>query len=136
MKYQDIKKYKYKLANTFIIQTPILNKGFKHKFFILKDNGLLVIIIGYLWDGVSGPTWDTKSTMIPGLVHDALYQAIRLELLPLSLKQLTDSFFYDLMIKHKVCKLRATYFYKTVHYFGKSSCIPSNIHIPDIIEVL
>ena len=135
MKYQKIKKYKYKLSETFTIQTSIKNNSFKHKFFTLKDSGILVINKGYLWDGVSGPTWDTKSTMIPGLVHDAFYQAIRLELLPLLFKEEVDTVFYELMIYHKVWKTRACYFYKAVKEFGHNSCVPGNIKIPKVIEV-
>ena len=68
----------------------------------LSDSGILVINKGYLWDGVSGPTWDTKSTMIPGLVHDAFYQAIRLELLPLLFKEEVDTVFYETLIQKNV----------------------------------
>jgi len=135
MKYQSIKKYKYKLAETFVIQTPFLEMGFTHELFVLKDNGSLVINIGYLWDGVSGPTWDTNSTMIPGLVHDAFYQAIRLMLIPVYMKEKIDEFFYVLMLRYKVWKTRAKYFYQAVKTLGHKSCVPGNIQIPEVIEV-
>lgn len=135
MKYQKIKKYKYKLHSTFVIKTPLINFNFRHELFTLKTDGTLVINSGYLWDGVSGPTWDTESTMIPGLVHDALYQAIRLQLLPLHQKETIDAFFYDLMIKNNVWKVRASYFYKAVDSLGHNSCIPGDIKIPKVIEV-
>lgn len=135
MKYQNIKNYKYQLVQTFVIKTPIKNQGFKHELFVLKDDGTFVINGGYLWDGVSGPTWDTKSTMIPGLTHDAFYQAIRLEVLPLCFKREIDTFFHAQMLKHGVWKLRAGYFYIAVKELGHNSCIPGDIHIPRIIEV-
>ena len=135
MKYQSIKGYKYRLAETLVVKTDIRNRGFKHPLFILKDDSTLVINVGYLWDGVSGPTWDTKSTMLPGLVHDALYQAIRLELLPLNFKDEIDELFYRLMIQEGVWALRAGYFYLAVYTFGAYSCVPGDVHIPDIIEV-
>lgn len=135
MKYQSIKKYKYRLAETLVIQTPFIEIGFKHEFFVLKDNGSLVINLGYLWDGVSGPTWDTPSTMIPGLIHDAFYQAIRLKLIPVYLKGKIDEFFYVLMIKYKVLEVRAKYFYQAVKVLGHSNCVPGDIKIPEVIEV-
>lgn len=135
MKYQTIKKYKYRLFDTFYIQTPIRNRGFKHDFFLLANDGLLTIYHGYLWDGVSGPTWDTKSTMIAGLVHDVLYQSIRLGLIELSTKDIIDVFLYKTMIKEGSWQLRAWYFYQAVKKFGKASCIPYDNHIPKVIKV-
>jgi len=135
MKYQNIKQYKYRLAETFIVHTPVKNKGFRHKFFILKDSGLLVINAGYLWDGVSGPTWDTKTTMIAGLIHDAFYQAIRLKLITLTVRDTVDLFFHTTMLKEGAWLIRAWYFYQAVKNFGKHSCIPGDVHIPEIIAV-
>ena len=48
----------------------------------LTGDGCLTIQRGYCWDGASGPTFDTASTMRASLVHDALYQLMREELLP------------------------------------------------------
>jgi len=135
MKYQKITKYKYKTSAIETIQTNIKDQEFKHDFFILKENGLLVVNSGYLWDGLSGPTWDTKSTMRAGLFHDALYQAIRLKLIPFYVKPEVDLLFYNIMIEDKVWKPRAKLFYKAVEEFGHNSCIPSDIHIPEVIEV-
>lgn len=135
MKYQDIKNYKYRLAKTFVVQTPIKNKGFKHELFVLKDNGSLIINFGYLWDGVSGPTWDTETTMIAGLIHDAFYQAIRLGLINLTVKDMVDLFFHTTMLKEGVWITRAWFFYQAVKKFGKSSCIPGDVKIPKVIKV-
>jgi len=135
MKYQKIKKYKYRLFETFAIQTPIKNKAFEHKFFKLDDDGLLTIYAGYLWDGVSGPTWDTLTTMIAGLIHDAFYQAIRLQLITLKIKDIADLFFHTTMLKEGAWSSRAWYFYKAVDKFGSSSCVPGDIKIPKVIEV-
>lgn len=143
MKYQRIKDYKYRLHKTLVVQTHILNAGFEHTFFTLKDDGRLAIHEGYLWDGVSGPTWDTRTTMLAGLVHDALYQAIRLQLIDLSLKDTADILLHTIMVnsgKHSgtpefIYQTRAWYFYQAVRLFGKYSCIPGDIHIPEVIVV-
>jgi hypothetical protein len=52
----------------------------------LWPDGTLVISPGYAWDGASGPTYDSKSSMRASLVHDALYQLMRLGLLSQSFK--------------------------------------------------
>ena len=41
----------------------------------------LRILEGYAWDGPSGPTWDTTNWMRASLIHDALYQLMRMGLL-------------------------------------------------------
>ena len=71
--------YKYILEDDFQVQlrhvrpkanviTPMIE---------LTADGLLTIRRGYAWDGASGPTFDTTSSMRASLVHDALYQLIR-----------------------------------------------------------
>ena len=132
MEYILLRQYKYELQKTEIIQTSLRNYMFKHRFFTLDVNGILTIFKGYKWDGISGPTLDTKNTMIPGLGHDALYQAIRLELLPLYAKITIDQFFYDQLIEHGVWKFRAKFFYQAVHHLGHNSCIPGDVKIPEV----
>ena len=45
---------------------------------------------GYSWDGASGPAIDTKDTHLASLVHDGLYQAIRLGRLDPNMKGAAD----------------------------------------------
>ena len=47
----------------------------------LSTDGYLFIRKGYAWDGPSGPTFDTRNFMRGSLVHDALYQLMRQELI-------------------------------------------------------
>ena len=133
MKYQKIKNYKYKLAEPVIMETGIKNNGYSHYFFSLDQEGCLVIHTGYLWDGVSGPTIDTQNTMLAGLVHDALYQAIRLGRLHHDFKDDVDKLFYKLLITSGVSKIRAGYYYKAVQLFGHSSCKVGDVHIPEVL---
>jgi len=135
MKYQRIKKYKYKLAENESIQTRINNMSFEHALFELHKSGELVIFKNYLWDGVSGPAIDTKSTMFGGLIHDALYQAIRLELLPDHFKNHIDVLFYNILKEQGMWSFRAWYYLKMVTMFGRNSCIPGDVHIPPVLEV-
>lgn len=133
MFYTKIHKYKYELNTAEVLQTNIVGYRIDHIFFRLSKSGLLLIHSGYKWDGVSGPTIDTKNTMLAGLVHDALYQAIRLKLLPLSVKADIDILYKELLIKKGVTRFRAGCHYWAVRLFGASSCVPGDIRIPEIL---
>ena len=78
----------------------------------------------YAWDGASGPTVDTKATMYAGLVHDALYQLIRLEVLPMSSRKGVDKLFRRLLKEDGMTFFRRWYFYRAVRWFGASSARP------------
>lgn len=118
-------------------------------FFELKGN-ILIVHPGYHWDGCSGPTWDTAGNMGPGLVHDCLYQAIRLRFIPelapedrtwAEWRKYADDDFRDLLESqgwgtsdHKTRigrfferiggGIRKAYYHKAVRWFGKSSARP------------
>ena len=76
--------YKYSLWTTVEIPTKVTGYSVSHKLFALNPNGLLTIYEDYPWDGPSGPTIDTPSSMRASLVHDALYEMMRLGLIPQS----------------------------------------------------
>ena len=112
-----------------------------------SSRAILVVHPGYNWDGCSGPTWDTAGNMGPGLVHDCLYQAMRMrfvrERAPGSRtwavwRVSADDDFRDLLesqgwgtSNHKTRigrflvriggGFRKTYYHKAVRWFGKSS---------------
>ncbi len=77
MKFKYRAGYKYQLAETVSIQTPITGVRIKEEFFDLQENGVLTAYSGYAWDGASGPTIDTDDSMGPSLVHDVFCQAQR-----------------------------------------------------------
>ena len=79
---------------------------------------------GYAWDGASGPTVDTAATMYPALVHDALYQLIRLGVLPTSSRKGVDKLFRRLLKAGGMTFFRRWYFYQAVRWFGASSAKP------------
>lgn len=73
-KYQVKEFPNYQIQLQYVrVPTPRRCNG----FIALTPEGLLTIKKGYAWDGASGPTFDTKSTIIASLVHDALYQLKR-----------------------------------------------------------
>ena len=67
--------YKYQLTRPYVVQTGICPpEEIHYQFFTLNTSGVLEVKAGYAWDGASGPTWDTKSSMRPSLVHDCFCQ--------------------------------------------------------------
>ena len=75
MKY--VEGFKYQLAETYIVQTPITGSRIDDDYFTLQEDGTLIVNKGYAWDGASGPTFDSRSSMRPSLVHDVFCQAMR-----------------------------------------------------------
>ena len=69
--------YKYQLAEDFRIKTPIIGESIRHDYFQLYKNGNLLVKKGYAWDGASGPTFDTESSISSSAEHDALCKMLR-----------------------------------------------------------
>lgn len=117
--------YKYQLADDEITQTLLRCSNIKTEYITLTDTGLLVIRQGYAWDGASWAL-DTDSFMRGSLIHDALYQLIRMELLPPEARKVADT---QLM---KMCKadgmwwLRRRYVARAVRLFAGPAADPSN----------
>jgi len=90
MKYRS--GYKYQLAEDEIFQTMLWPAEQIKTFFIdLTTDGEMTVRASYAWDGPSGPTWDTASSMRGSLFHDAAYQLLRMEQLPQGMRRLIDS---------------------------------------------
>lgn len=108
-------------------------------FITLSTSGLLTISKGYAWDGPSGPTIDTKTFMKgspppPPLVHDALYQLMRMKLLPISHKDYADRILQRICKDDGMCRLRAWYVYWGVRLFAKSAVTKPQEGDTQIIE--
>lgn len=91
-------------------------------YITLSRIGELLIVKGYCWDGPSGPTIDTKNFMSASLVHDALYQLMRLDYLDVREYRLPADDLLRAMCRHNgMSWLRAWYTYKAVRMFGNAS---------------
>ena len=79
MKYKKIRPYKYITLDPYTwYDCRLYGKSASLPGIMsLNESGCLQIAAGYAWDGASGPTIDTRNSMIASLVHDALYQLIR-----------------------------------------------------------
>ena len=117
--------YKYQLYENYemdIIHTP--QKEIHTRFICLNTNGHLKIKGGYAWDGTSGPVIDTDNNMRASLVHDALYQLIRMQLLPSSWKDIADKIFYKMCKQDGVLGFIANIYYRVLKKFGWKAVLP------------
>lgn len=125
MKYQ--KGFKYQLAaDETIFVEWLMGYNIETPFISIKD-GWLLVKKGYAWDGPSGPTFDTKSFMRGSLFHDALYQLMRLELLPRGCRHLADNLLVDVCIEDKMWPLRAKWVMFGVDTFAASAAHPDHV---------
>ncbi len=95
-------------------------------FIELTKAGKLTIKAGYAWDGCSGPTIDTANTMQAGLVHDALYQLMRKNLIPASERLKADNQLREVGIANGMWKFKANIYHWAVNKFAKKAALPSH----------
>lgn len=132
MKYRKIKRYKYELLDDFSIELGF-NTGLCVKTeWIQLDGSFLRLNRGYCWDGASGPAKDTDTFMLGSLVHDALYQLMRLGMLPIEYRLPADielkrlcgqyvSVYKDgklMRERVRMNPIRQMYTYRAVRHFG------------------
>ena len=114
--------YEHQLADTFTVKPPSNPvTQFAGEWLSIDINGTLTIKRGYCWDGASGPTWDTRNCKKPSLVHDALYQLMRMEVLPRGYRKHADKLFYDMLRDNSMWLVRARLWYRSVRMGAMSS---------------
>jgi len=126
IRYRD--GYKHQLADAYKIKlksNPVTQ--YNGEWFDLDINGMLTIKRNYCWDGASGPTWDTKNCKRGSLVHDALYQLMRMEVLPKSYRKHADKLFYDILREDGMWYIRAKLWYRSVRLGAGSSADPKSL---------
>lgn len=117
--------YKKQTKQDFRIKTeilPITGKKVETDYLTLLPNGYLTIKRGYAWDGASGAL-DTKSTDRGSLVHDALYQLMRLNLVDRRFKPAADNLYRQLCIEDGMWKIRAAWHIEALRLFGQESTL-------------
>lgn len=125
MKYR--KGYKYQLAETISFQTCVFpEEDICTEYICLSTYGRLTIQHGYSWDGASGPTIDTKSSMQGALIHDALYQLLRMGLLPSVCRLQVDLEFKRRLIQDGMYRWRAEIWYSGVRKCAGFAADPRN----------
>jgi hypothetical protein len=124
--YRKLHRYKYQLTERCKIEIGIKEYTVDHDYLKLNADGVLEICEGYAWDGPSGPTLDTLDFMRGSLVHDAMYQLIRLEILPYRYKEYADLLLKKICLEDGMSKFRADYVYLAVKLFGGSRARPGS----------
>ena len=121
MKYSKY-HYKFKVEEDVYLKLPVSMPDFEHDYCAVK-NGTIFVNKGYAWDGASGPVFNTKNTLVASLVHDALYQAQRLNLIEHNStnRKNADENFYELLKYFGVNPIRCKIWYLAVRFFGKKS---------------
>lgn len=123
--YEKLKGYKYRLKEDFFIYLPeLLNYSIQTPYIQVKPNGHMMITEEYAWDGASGPTIDTKSSMRGSLVHDALAQLMRMGLLPASFRKVSDAILERINLEDGMWPVRANIWEKILNKFGGFSILP------------
>ena len=112
--------YKYQLHDDYSVQLDFRGHAFTHEFIALDDTGLLTIRAGYAWDGASGIAIDTGTIMRGALVHDCLYQALRLGYLPSGCFHQANKELRRLCLEDGMWKVRAWWVFKAVEGFGSA----------------
>jgi len=116
MKYQKRRHWKYRLyEDVFYRHTDITPaQPVDTEFINLTSEGSLLVKAGYVWDGASGPTIDTKNTMTASLIHDALYNLLRDGLIDQKWRKRADQVLYELLRQSGMSKIRAKIWFRAV----------------------
>ncbi len=124
--YRELRAYKYQLVQDHEIQINIIPpRDLIFEFVVLTSQGKLYIKKNYAWDGPSGPTIDTRNFMRGSLVHDALYQLMRLGALDYKVyRQRADELLRDICREDGMSSFRSWYVYQGVRLFGERNAHP------------
>lgn len=117
--------YKHQLAQSYRDQVRLRPKETIHTPWIqLYSTGVLTINRGYAWNGATGAV-NTKTFICASLVHDALYQLIRLGLLEPSARRAADRELRRIAREDGMGRFRAAYVYAAVRLFGTRAVTPA-----------
>jgi hypothetical protein len=116
MKLKYVEGFKYQLAKELIVCTGILGQSIIDDYFQLFPDGTLIVRKGYAWDGASGPTFDTKSSMRASLVHDALCQMMRDGRLSFTFQDQVNELFRQHCIEDGMWEWRAAIWHAAVEF--------------------
>ncbi len=119
--------YKYQLVEEHQVKVSVVPAdNIKTDFIELSTEGMLVIKKGYAWDGPSGPTLDTPNFMRGSLVHDALYQLLRNELIEQKWRDEADEELRRICCEDGMPKICARLVYMAVRKWGKVAASPES----------
>lgn len=125
--YRDLRSYRYQLMYPYHVETPFRPRAEKRTPFVdLHRDGKLCIAVRYAWDGPSGPVLHTPTFMRASLIHDALYQLMRLGKLDYRAnRKQADELLRIICIQDGMSAFRSWYVYLAVRIFGRAHARPS-----------
>lgn len=85
----------------------------------------VIVERGYAWDGASGPTFDTCGSTRAALVHDVLYQCMRLGYVTADSRKAADRLFHAMLKKGGMRPLRRWLWYVAVRWLGRKASEPT-----------
>jgi len=128
IRYRGLSAYKYQLRETYNIHVDLRpQQEIDTPYMCLRGDGLLTVKKSYAWDGPSGPTIDTNTFLRASLVHDALYQMMREELLDYQVyRRHADDLLKNMCLEDGMFAFRAWYIHLALRLFGESNARPGN----------
>lgn len=119
--------YKYQLASDYVVQLDFApKKDIQTEFINFNVLGVLTVKKHYAWDGPSGLTIDTKSSMRASLIHDALYQLLRDRKLPPSRRKDADEVLHKTGLEDGMFRWRISAWYRAVRVGAGPAADPAN----------
>ena len=110
----------YELTDSLVCEnTGIEGYYFRNAVISIEYHGVLTLSPGFRWDGRSGPTVNTVSTLRSSAIHDALYELITIEALPQSTRLLADVLMRRIDKEDGVGIFRRWYSHIALRLFGR-----------------
>ena len=119
--------YKYQLHEEYRVKVSVIPTGdITTDYLDLDTKGMLVIKKGYAWDGPSGPSIDTPNFMRGSLVHDALYQLLRIKKLEPKWRKESDNELARICREDGMSRIRAWWVLRSVRLGGGPAASPES----------
>jgi hypothetical protein len=119
--------YRYQLVESYQMEIPVHpEEDIITEWLLLNRKGFLSIMRGYAWDGPSGPMPDFSNAMRGSLVHDALYQLIRIGRLDATYRDTADKLLRTICLEDGMSHPFAELVYQGVHLFGNPYADPAS----------
>lgn len=100
---------------------PIIHAKIGNPWVSIDEHCILRIAATYAWDGDSGPASNTLASRRASLVHDALYQLIRIGAIRPTQKHLADQVYRDILLENRMWPPRAWWRSQGLRLFGANS---------------
>lgn len=116
-------KYPWRVVSLRIFHTGITGYFYACPYFTLSTNGSLCIMPNYIFNGNTGLPLTIEKNILPMMLtgacfHDALYQLIKIKVLPKSVRFKCDNLLYAQWVLNGTPKPVAEFGYFMVRRFG------------------